>query len=359
MIRRMALATTVVLGIVVLGIVVLAAVEVAPIDAAPAQPTRLPSPSAVVALAAPHSAAVSWRPPTNTAGVKAYVVQAVDAGSRVVKVGLAARGSRSLTIGDLTPGSTLRFRVAAWYGWSRWLVVRRFSPLSAPITIPLDPCSGSVSASVTGAIAAPAEVQRSVDATIESTLAATCSGDWTYSWSYRRGNGPTTPVPSGWTGATTATLTIPKWTLDKYAVTGEDYTFTVTATPPAGTTAAPTTSDVSLRVISTTPVAGFLPYSGELPAGNVYFLANVGSLTIDPDYPVGDEHLTYQWAAIDLNVVEDSPAVVGGSATSPEVVFQFTALRSYEITLMVCRSDDGTANCARLRLTTSIADQGA
>ncbi len=351
MTRRLVLAATILLG----------ALSVAPAQAAPARPDRLPKPSAVVAVAGPRSAAVSWRAPASTRGVQAYVVQAIDSRSRVVKVTLAPARARAVTIGDLVPGSTLRFRVAAWYGWSQWLVVRRFSLPSAPITVLPGPqaCSGSVSAAVTGAVGSPAEVLRSADFDVAATLTTNCTGDWTYSWSYRRGNGAPSPVPSGWSGSATATLTVPKWTLDKYAVSGEDYVFTVTATPPTGTAATPTTADVSVRVLSTAPIAGFLPSASTLPAGGVYFDAWVGSLTIDPDHPVGDEHLTFQWTALDQNVAEDSPAVIGGSVTSDTVVFDFIALRSYEITLKVCHSDDPAAACTTVKLTADIADQGS
>ncbi|HNJ97337.1 MAG TPA: fibronectin type III domain-containing protein [Ilumatobacteraceae bacterium] len=351
MIRRLVLATTVVVG----------ALAVTPAEAAPARPTRLPSPSAVVAVAGSHSATVSWRRLTSVAGVKGYVVQGIDSQSRVVKVGFVTAPTRTITIGDLTPGSTLRFRVAAFYSWTRWLAVRHFSSPSAPITVPLDPqsCSGSVTASMTGAVGVPAEARRSEDIGLEASLSTDCTGDWTYAWSYRRGSAPASPVPSGWTGSATASLTVPKQTLDKYAVTGEDYTFTVTATPPAGTTATATSADVVVRVTSTAPLADFLPSSTTLPAGDVNFVANVGTLTTDPDYAIGDEHLTFHWTAIDLNVAEDTPAVIGGSATSASVVFQLLALRSYEVSLTVCRSDDPTTACVTVKHTTDIADQGA
>jgi hypothetical protein len=350
--RRIVVTANVVLG-------VLAGVVLPSQGALAHQGQRLSAPTAVTAVAGVRSASVSWTPPLGPPSATGYVVVAVDTRSRVVNE-TQTGPAPMVTISRLRAGGTVRFKVAAIFGRHG---IGPFSSLSAPVTIlstPPPTCSGSLAASVPSAAAGtPIPVYRSADFDIHATLTSSCTGDWTYSWSYRRGANASATVPSGWAGATGATLTVPKWTLDKYAVTGEDYTFTVTATPPAGSGATPATTALTVRVLSTAPVAGFVPTAQLLPAGPVYFYANVGSLTLDPDYPAGDEHLTFHWTATDLNVAEDTTTVADGDAASPVVAFALVALRSYEIQLKVCRADDAAAACATVKITADVASQGA
>lgn len=160
---------------------------------------------------------------------------------------------------------------------------------------PPPPCTPSIS--ITGPtenLDGYAVVYRASDFPIDASLGGDCTGTWTYSWTYKLGDGATTTVPAPWTGSATASLTVPKWTLEKYPTAEHVYLFTVTATPPGGSGLSPVSASVHLRVLGTVPSALYSPRGfGTVPPGFTAYT----SQSVDHDNALGQEKLIYRWEA--------------------------------------------------------------
>jgi hypothetical protein len=222
---------------------------------------------------------------------------------------------------------------------------------SFAVAVAAQTCSGDLSASVPaqdgasapGTSALDAVIYRGNDIELDADLTSDCADSWTYAWTYRLGDGPSLAVPADWVGATSATLTVPKWTLSFYDLTHEDYTFTVTATPPAGSTASPLSADLTLRVAGRAPVAGFSPtgFAMTIPPGTYTYSAFGGTpSSLSPDWAPDDQEMGFTWYA-EIYGADEIPPVSGQG--TPTVEYTWTPVQYFLIRLTVCAVDAPTS----------------
>ena len=186
-------------------------------------------------------------------------------------------------------------------------------------------------------------ISRADDVEVDANLTGGCAdaSAWTYAWSYALGDVTAQPVPSNWTGATGAALTIPKWTLQFVDLTHEDYTFTVVATPPASSTQSPLTANLVLRVGSfNAPSPGFSPYGFTQPISPGQYTYSALGLTphsSSVDWPADQQdQLGYFWHAEFLGGDEIAPD--SGQGT-PYVQYTWPPSDRFLLRLTVCAAN--------------------
>jgi hypothetical protein len=180
-----------------------------------------------------------------------------------------------------------------------------------------------------------AVVYRAADFPIDTSLGGGCTGAWSYSWTYGLGGDAAQPVPATWTGSSDASLTVPKWTLEKYPTALHEYLFTVTATPPPGSASTPQSASVHLRVLGTVAHMRYSPAGfGTVPPGETFYT----SQTTDPDNPPGQAKLTYYWEAVS----DQGPLIAPlHGATGSQVDYLWDPAYGFvTLSLTACPSDE-------------------
>jgi len=194
-----------------------------------------------------------------------------------------------------------------------------------------------------------AVVSRGHDIELDASLTGGCAdaAAWTYSWSYGLGDDTLAAVPGSWTGATAASLTVPRWSLLFSDETHKDYTFTVTATPPGGSSQGPLTASVMLRVGSfpaDRPTAGFAPtgFTAPLvPDGYTYRALGQNPFSFSVDSPPDQQDkIGYIWYAEVFGGDEIPPDFGQGT---PIVHYTWTSLETFLIKLTVCSANAPTS----------------
>jgi hypothetical protein len=205
-----------------------------------------------------------------------------------------------------------------------------------PVVLP-PPCTPSLA--ITGPIENAngyAVVYRATDFAIGASLGGGCIGAWTYSWSYKLGDDAAAAVPATWTGSASASLTVPKWTLEKFPTAMREYIFTATATPPPGSGLQPVTATVHLRVLGTVPSSLYSPRGfGTVPPGLTLYT----SQAVDFDNPPDQQKLIFRWVAVnDQDVVPVTP--FSGADTHAILYDWDPSFGFITLTLTVCPSDE-------------------
>lgn len=243
--------------------------------------------------------------------------------------GATAAVSRSFTVDQPTCSGQLSASVPAQDGARSWNEVYSGNDPNYP-TPP-------------GADALDAVIYRGNDIELDSAVTSDCAGSWTYAWSYRLGDGDSTPVPTSWTGASSSTLTVPKWTLQFFDLTHEDYTFTVTATPPVGAQATPVTASLDLRVAGRSPRPGFSPtgFDSEIPPGTYTYKAFGGTpSTLSPDWPPDDQEVGITWTG---GVYGGDDIAPDSGQYTPTVDYTWAPAQFFHLFITVCAVDAPTS----------------
>ena len=209
--------------------------------------------------------------------------------------------------------------------------------LAFPPVVVVPPCTPSLA--ITGPVEGVdgyAIVYRKNDVAIGALLGGGCTGAWTYSWSYKLGDDAAAAVPATWTGSSTASLTVPKWTLEKFPTAMRGYTFTATATPPSGSGLQPVTALVHVRVLGTVPFARYSPAGfGTVAPGLTLYT----SQAVDYDNPLDQQKLIFRWVA-EEDQAGQTITPFSGVDTRAILYNWDPAFGFITLTLTVCPSDE-------------------